>query len=352
MQPSLRSRRRIGAALRPEPKLPYDRLSDPILVKRAKDGDPHALEALCARHEPRVDRLAAHVLSDPEDARDAAQDALAKLCVKLGQFRGEAAFSTWLHRLTLNACRDVAARRGARRHDPLDEDVRVAPGRTPDHEAELSELRADLRDGLAELPGRPGSRARAQGCARLLVRGDLGRLRHARRHRQVLRPPRPRRDARAARDRDGDGSVIPAVPFGKEAIEAILPHRDPFLLLDEVIELEPGRKVVATRLVRADDWWFPGHFPERPVMPGVLIVEAMAQAGAVAVLVEEENRGKIAFFAGIDDCRFKRVVSPGETLTLTCEIDAMRGPVGRGKATATVDGKLAARGTLTFAVER
>ena len=78
-----------------------------------------------------------------------------------------------------------------------------------------------------------------------------------------------------------------------------------------MIELVPGTKVVATRLVRADDWWFPGHFPERPVMPGVLIVEAMAQAGAVAVLVEEENRGKIAFFAGIDDCRFKRVVSPG-----------------------------------------
>ena len=146
--------------------------------------------------------------------------------------------------------------------------------------------------------------------------------------------------------------MIPATPFGKDEIERILPHRDPFLLLDEVIVLEPGRKVVATRLVRADDWWFPGHFPQRPVMPGVLIVEAMAQAGAVAVLVEEENRGKIAFFAGIDDCRFKRVVSPGETLTLTCVIDAMRGPIGRGKATATVDGELAARGTLTFAVER
>jgi 3-hydroxyacyl-[acyl-carrier-protein] dehydratase len=87
-------------------------------------------------------------------------------------------------------------------------------------------------------------------------------------------------------------------------------------------------------------------------MPGVLIVEAMAQAGAVAVLIEEENRGKIAFFAGIDDCRFKRVVSPGDTLTLACEIDTVRGPIGRGKATAHVGDELAARGTLTFAVER
>ena len=142
------------------------------------------------------------------------------------------------------------------------------------------------------------------------------------------------------------------VPFGRDRIEEILPHREPFLLLDEVIELEPGRKVVATRLVRADDWWFPGHFPGRPVMPGVLIVEAMAQAGAVAVLIEEANRGKIAFFAGIDDCRFKRVVEPGDVLTLTCEIDTIRGPIGRGKATAYVGDQLAARGTLTFAVER
>ena len=142
------------------------------------------------------------------------------------------------------------------------------------------------------------------------------------------------------------------VPFGRDAIESILPHRDPFLLLDEVLELDPGRRVVARREVRAEDPWFAGHFPERPVMPGVLIVEAMAQAGAVAVLIEEENRGKIAFFAGIDDCRFKRVVSPGDVLTLTCEIETVRGPIGRGKATAHVDDELAARGTLTFAVER
>ncbi len=146
--------------------------------------------------------------------------------------------------------------------------------------------------------------------------------------------------------------MIPEPPFGRAEIETILPHRDPFLLLDEVLELEAGRRVVARYTVRADAWWFPGHFPDRPVMPGVLIVEAMAQAGAVAVLVEEENRGRIAFFAGIDDCRFKRVVEPGDVLTLTCEIDQVRGPIGRGKATAHVDGALAARGTLTFAVER
>jgi 3-hydroxyacyl-[acyl-carrier-protein] dehydratase len=146
--------------------------------------------------------------------------------------------------------------------------------------------------------------------------------------------------------------ALPSAPFGRATIESILPHRDPFLLLDEVLELEPGKRVVARREVRSDDFWVPGHFPERAVMPGVLIVEAMAQAGAVAVLIEEQNRGKIAFFAGIDDCRFKRVVSPGDTLTLTCEIDTVRGPIGRGKATAYVGDELAARGTLTFAVER
>jgi 3-hydroxyacyl-[acyl-carrier-protein] dehydratase len=146
--------------------------------------------------------------------------------------------------------------------------------------------------------------------------------------------------------------VTPATPFGRDAIESILPHRAPFLLLDEVVELVPGARVAATYRVPEDGWWFAGHFPERPVMPGVLIVEAMAQTGAVAVLAEEENRGRIAFFAGIDDCRFKRVVSPGETLSLVCEVDQMRGPIGRGKATAHVGDALAARGTLTFAVER
>ena len=138
----------------------------------------------------------------------------------------------------------------------------------------------------------------------------------------------------------------------REDIEAILPHRDPFLLLDEIIDLEPGERVVARKRVRPDEWYLAGHFPGRPIMPGVLIVEAMAQAGAVAVLSEEANRGKLALFAGIDGVRFKRVVEPGDELELTCVLERVRGPIGRGKATATVDGDIAARGTLTFAVER
>ena len=139
-------------------------------------------------------------------------------------------------------------------------------------------------------------------------------------------------------------------PLGKTEIEAILPHRDPFLLLDEVTELEPGSRVVARKLVTDEDC--AGHFPGNPIMPGVKMVEALAQAGAVAVLSEDENRGRIALFAGIDDVRFKRVVRPGEELVLVCELEEMRGPIGRGKARATVNGELAVRGTLTFAVDR
>ena len=139
-------------------------------------------------------------------------------------------------------------------------------------------------------------------------------------------------------------------PFGKDEIERILPHRDPFLLLDEVVELDPGSRVVARRTVTDEDC--AGHFPGNPIMPGVKMVEALAQAGAVAVLVQEENRGKLALFAGIDDVRFKRIVRPGDELTLECSLEQVRGPIGRGKARATVDGELAVRGTLTFAVEQ
>ncbi len=139
-------------------------------------------------------------------------------------------------------------------------------------------------------------------------------------------------------------------PLARGQIEEILPHRDPFLLLDEVTLIEPGVRVVARKRVREDEWYLAGHFPHRPIMPGVLMVEAMAQAGAVAVLSEERNRGKLALFAGIDDVRFKRIVEPGDELEVTCELERVRGPVGRGKARATVDRDLAVRGTLTFAL--
>ena len=141
-------------------------------------------------------------------------------------------------------------------------------------------------------------------------------------------------------------------PLGRAEIEAILPHREPFLLIDEIVELEMGRRAVARKTVREDEWYLTGHFPGRPIMPGVLIVEAMAQTGAVAVLSEEQNRGRLALFAGIDDVRFKRLVQPGDELTLTCELERVRGPIGKGRATAHVGSELAARGTLTFAVDQ
>ena len=141
-----------------------------------------------------------------------------------------------------------------------------------------------------------------------------------------------------------------AVTLGKAEIEQILPHRNPFLLVDEVLELVPGKRVVARRTVTAADC--DGHFPGNPIMPGVKMVEALAQCGAVAVLSLPENRGKLALFAGIDEVRFKRIVRPGDLLDLECEVETVRGPVGKGKVRASVAGELAVRGTLTFAVER
>src|SRR5262245_44162196 len=131
-------------------------------------------------------------------------------------------------------------------------------------------------------------------------------------------------------------------------IEGILPHRDPFLLLDEVTELVPGERVVARRTVTDADC--AGHFPGNPIMPGVKIVEALAQCGAVAVLSQPENRGKLALFGGIEDVRFKRIVRPGDVLELVCEVERVRGPIGKGKVRATVGSELAVRGMLTFAV--
>lgn len=136
----------------------------------------------------------------------------------------------------------------------------------------------------------------------------------------------------------------------QEQIKEIIPHRDPFLLLDEIVELEPGQRAVALRHVSPDEAYFQGHFPGNPIMPGVLQVEALAQTGAVAALSLPENRGKLVLFAGIDAVRFKRIVKPGETLRLEVEMTKMRGPVGKGEANATVDGELACKATLTFAI--
>ena len=151
MQPHRRKRRQIRQDPRPVRPLVYERLSDPILVRRAQDGDRLALEALCTRHAPNVERLARRLLRDPEDASDAAQEALAKLCVRLRQYRGEAQFATWLHRLVVNTCHDVGARQRVRRCEPLDGDERLAVEADPAHEAALSELRHELAAELAGL---------------------------------------------------------------------------------------------------------------------------------------------------------------------------------------------------------
>ena len=133
-------------------------------------------------------------------------------------------------------------------------------------------------------------------------------------------------------------------------IMEILPHRFPFQLVDRITECEPGVRAVGRKCVTVNEQFFCGHFPQKHVMPGVLIIEALAQVGAVALLTEEENKGKIAFFGGIKNARFKRQVTPGDVLELTCELTARRGPIGNGKAVATVDSKVVAMAELTFAV--
>jgi RNA polymerase sigma-70 factor (ECF subfamily) len=143
--------RGVRQPLRAPQRLDYASLSDPILVTRVKAGDADALEALCARHAPRVERLARHLLRDPEDARDAAQESLAKLCVRLRQFRGESLFSTWLHRLVVNTCRDAADRKRSRVTDPLPEELGAAVEVDPARGVRMSELRRELCDSLASI---------------------------------------------------------------------------------------------------------------------------------------------------------------------------------------------------------
>ncbi len=136
-----------------------------------------------------------------------------------------------------------------------------------------------------------------------------------------------------------------------QQIQEIIPHRHPFLLIDRVVELEEGQRIKALKLVTASEPHFAGHFPENPVMPGVLIIEALAQAGAVAVLKQPQYQGRTAYFAGLDKCRFKRKVVPGDTLELHVEILKMRRNIGKGHAEARVDGELAATAEITFAID-
>ena len=138
--------------------------------------------------------------------------------------------------------------------------------------------------------------------------------------------------------------------LGIKEIQEIIPHRHPFLLIDCIEEIRPGEGATGYKSVTYNEPFFAGHFPQEPVMPGVLIVEALAQEGAVAILSEEENRGKVAYFGGINSAKFRKKVVPGDRLKLECQIIKRKGPVGIGSATASVDGKVAVSAELTFMI--
>ena len=138
--------------------------------------------------------------------------------------------------------------------------------------------------------------------------------------------------------------------YTTQEILEIIPHRQPFMLIDTIEELEPGVRAVGKKCVSYNEPYFAGHFPGNPVMPGVLIIEALAQVGAVAILGLPENKGKTAYFAGIDKAKFKQKVVPGDVLLLETKIIKSKGPIGIGEATATVNGKVVAKAELTFAI--
>ena len=143
-----------------------------------------------------------------------------------------------------------------------------------------------------------------------------------------------------------------SLPLEAADIMELLPHRYPFLLVDRVVELEPGRRAVAIKQVTANEPHFTGHFPQRPIMPGVLMVEALAQTAGIAVMSLDDYRGKLGLFAGIDGCRFKRLVVPGDTLRLEVTVEKLRGMFGRVRAVASVDGELAVEATLSIVIPR
>lgn len=138
--------------------------------------------------------------------------------------------------------------------------------------------------------------------------------------------------------------------LNKEQIKEIIPQREPFLMIDEVEEYKAGESAISYKYVNKEEWYFKGHFPGNPIMPGVLITESLAQTGAIAILSVEENKGKNALFGGINKMKFKKMVVPGDTLKLEVKIIKQKGPIGIGEAIATVDDKIVAKGELTFAV--
>jgi 3-hydroxyacyl-[acyl-carrier-protein] dehydratase len=142
------------------------------------------------------------------------------------------------------------------------------------------------------------------------------------------------------------------LPLDRDAIKKVIPHREPFLLLDRVVELEPGVRAVAEKDVRADDWWFAGHFPGRPIMPGVLQVEALAQTAAVCAMAMPEFEGGMGLFAGIDEIRFKRIVEPGETLRLEAVMLKLHRAFGRAKVSASVGGAVSTEGEILFVLQK
>ncbi len=143
-------------------------------------------------------------------------------------------------------------------------------------------------------------------------------------------------------------SVPPAVPLDRAAIEAIIPHRPPFLLVDEIVALDPGVSGHGRWTITGDEPWLAGHFPGNPIVPGVLMTESAAQVAAVVALTHPDQRGKFGVFAAIDEVRFTRIVRPGDTLDLRVEVDRLRGRLGRVRAEVDVDGERAVRGVLTF----
>jgi 3-hydroxyacyl-[acyl-carrier-protein] dehydratase len=147
-------------------------------------------------------------------------------------------------------------------------------------------------------------------------------------------------------------TTTPTLPLEAADIMRLIPHRYPFLMVDRVIELEPGRRAVGIKQVTANEPQFTGHFPGRPIMPGVLMVEALAQTAGVAVMTLDEYRGKLGLFAGIDECRFRRMVVPGDTLLLKVEVEKLRGMFGRVRGTASVDGEVAVEAVLSIIIPR